>query len=55
MDHTGEALKNLKKKKMEKTMHEFKEGTLHSGHGPKVHDRKQAIAIAMSQARKEGK
>lgn len=40
--------------KMEKVMHEFKEGTLHSGsaHGPKVTSRAQAIAIAMSEARK---
>ncbi len=42
--------------KMEKTMHEFKVGTLHSGSkkGPMVKSRKQAIAIAMSQARKYG-
>jgi len=35
-------------------MHEFKEGTLHSGskRGPKVRNRKQAVAIALSQARK---
>lgn len=40
--------------KVEKTMHEFKHGELHSGSksGPKVTDRKQAIAIALSQARK---
>ena len=33
-------------------MHEFKTGTLHSGSkkGPKVTSRKQAIAIAMSEA-----
>jgi Family of unknown function (DUF6496) len=46
------------KAKMQKTMHEFKEGTLHSGSktGPKVKSRKQAIAIGMSQQRKaEGK
>lgn len=43
------------KAKVEKTMHEYKEGTLHSGSkkGPKVTNRKQAIAIALSQARKE--
>jgi hypothetical protein len=37
---------------MEKTMHEFKQGKLHSGskHGPKVKSRKQAIAIGMSEA-----
>jgi len=42
--------------KMEKTMHEFKRGSLHSGSkkGPKVTNRKQAIAIGMSQARKAG-
>lgn len=40
--------------KIEKTMHEFKEGNLHSGSkkGPKVTSRKQAIAISLSQARK---
>lgn len=40
--------------KMEKVMHEFKEGDLHSGskHGKKVTSRKQAIAIAMSEAGK---
>lgn len=40
--------------KMQKTMHEYKHGTLHSGSktGPKVKSRKQAIAIGMSQQRK---
>ena len=40
--------------KIEKTMHEYKEGTLHSTSkkGPKVTNRKQAIAIALSQQRK---
>ena len=40
--------------KVEKVMHEFKTGSLHSGSkkGPKVKNRKQAIAIAMSEARK---
>lgn len=38
-------------KKMQKVMHEFKTGTLHSGKGGKVvKSRKQAIAIAMSEA-----
>lgn len=38
-------------------MHEFKHGRLHSGskHGPKVKNRKQAVAIMLSEARKEGK
>ena len=33
-------------------MHEYKHGTLHSGSkkGPKVSSRKQAIAIALSEA-----
>lgn len=38
--------------KVKLTMHEYKHGTLHSGskHGPKVHSRAQAIAIALNQA-----
>jgi len=46
----------MAKSKVEKVMHEFKEGTLHSGHkkGPKVTSRKQAIAIALSEARRAG-
>jgi Family of unknown function (DUF6496) len=41
--------------KVEKTMHEMKKGTLKSGRsGKKVKSRKQAIAIGLSQARKEG-
>lgn len=42
---------------IKETMHEFKHGTLHSGSktGPKVTSRKQAIAIAMSQAGKSRK
>ena len=38
------------------TMHEFKEGTLHSGSktGPIVKSRKQAIAIALSEKKKSG-
>lgn len=40
-----------KKSKVQKVMHEFKTGTLHSGKGGKVvKSRKQAIAIAMSEA-----
>lgn len=48
------SIKKKKKGKIEKVMHEFKEGTLHSGSkkGPKVKNRKQAIAIAMSEAGK---
>lgn len=40
--------------KVKKVMHEFKAGELHSGSkkGPVVKNRKQAIAIALSEARK---
>jgi len=41
-------------KKVEKVMHEYKRGTLKSGSGKKVKSRKQAIAIGLSEARKEG-
>ena len=40
--------------KVEKTMHEMKKGTLKSGSGKKVTSKKQAIAIGLSEARKEG-
>ena len=41
--------------KVEKAMHEKKRGTLKSGgSGKKVTSRKQAIAIGLSEARKEG-
>ena len=40
--------------KVEKTMHEFKEGTLKSSSGDKVTSRKQAVAIGLSKARKKG-
>ena len=40
--------------KVEKTMHEMKEGKLKSGSGKKVTSQKQAIAIGLSEARKEG-
>lgn len=40
--------------KVEKVMHEKKRGQLKSGSGKKVTSRKQAIAIALSEARKEG-
>jgi len=40
--------------KIHKVMHEFKHGELHSGSkkGPMVTSRKQAVAIALSEARK---
>lgn len=40
------------KDKVEKVMHEYKHGTLKSGSGDKVKNRKQAIAIGLSEARK---
>jgi len=57
MDHMGEAIKRSMKKprpeKIEKVMHEYKHGELHSGSkaGPKVTNRRQAVAIALSEAR----
>jgi len=42
--------------KVKKAMHERKAGTLKSGRsGKKVKSRKQAIAIGLSEARREGK
>ena len=42
--------------KVSKVMREFKSGSLHSGSksGPVVTDRAQAVAIALSEARKAG-
>jgi hypothetical protein len=46
----------MKKTKVEKVMGEFKRGTLHSGKGgPVVKSKKQAVAIALSEARKSKK
>jgi hypothetical protein len=42
------------KGKVEKVMHEFKEGMLKSSSGQKVTDRKQAGAVALSEARQVG-
>ncbi|WP_373652859.1 DUF6496 domain-containing protein [Schlesneria sp. DSM 10557] len=45
----------LAQKKVEKAVHEMKTGKLRSGKsGKKVTSRKQAIAIGLSEARKEG-
>jgi hypothetical protein len=51
------AMKKKAAKKVAKVMREFKKGTLHAGRDPKgpkkapiVKNRKQAVAIALSQA-----
>ena len=64
-DPLTEAKRKFKRKKfgkrgrgkIEKTMHEFKARRLHSGskHGPLVTGRSQAVAIALSKARKAEK
>jgi uncharacterized protein DUF6496 len=43
--------------KVKTVMHEFKEGTLHSGSskGPLVKNPKQAVAIALSEQRNAGR
>ena len=41
-------------KKVRKVMREYKTGTLKSSSGAKVRKRKQAIAIALSEARQAG-
>jgi len=47
----------MNKAKIEKVMSEFKHGSLHSGskEGPEVTKRKQAVAIALSEARKNSR
>ena len=40
--------------KVEETMHEMKEPKLKTGSGKKVTSKKQAVAIGLSEARKEG-
>jgi len=49
--------RNRGQAKVKKVMDEFKQGALHSGSksGPKVTDRKQAVAIALSEARRARK
>ena len=49
--------KTKEAKKIKKVMHEYKEGELHSGFkkGPIVKNPKQAVAIAMSEAKKTKK
>lgn len=40
--------------KIHKVMEEYKEGTLQSSSGGKITSRKQAVAIALSEARQAG-
>jgi uncharacterized protein DUF6496 len=42
------------KRKIAKVMREHKQGALHSGSGKKVTSRKQAVAIALNEARESG-
>lgn len=42
------------KAKVKKVMHEYKEGSLKSGSGGRVKSRKQAVAIALNEARSSG-
>jgi hypothetical protein len=42
------------KKKVHKVMSEYKHGSLKSGSGGNVKSRKQAVAIALSEARSSG-
>jgi hypothetical protein len=46
--------KTAGKSKTHKVMKEFKEGKLKSGSGKKVTNRKQAVAIGLSEAREAG-
>jgi Family of unknown function (DUF6496) len=49
-----EIKKNNRKEKISAVMDEFKHGELISGSGKKVTNRKQAVAIALSEARDAG-
>lgn len=56
MDITDRKYKGgVYKSKIKRVLHEYKEGELHSGSktGPKVKSKSQAIAIAMSEARRK--
>jgi len=54
MAKKSSATSSKAKTKVHKVMHEHKEGTLKSGSGKKVTSRKQAVAIALSEARESG-
>ena len=55
--HKAKSPKKKKTDKISKVMHEFKEGDLHSGSkkGPKVTNKRQAVAIALAESRKSKK
>ena len=50
----GKSSSSKGKKKVDRVMQEHKHGTLESGSGKKVKSRRQAVAIALSEARKSG-
>jgi hypothetical protein len=52
--HSSSRTSSKGKRKIHKVMKEHKSGTLKSGSGKKVKSRKQAVAIALSEARKSG-
>ena len=53
MSSKRELAKKKAQRKVKKVMHEWKTGTLHSGKGgPVVKNQKQAVAIALSEARR---
>lgn len=52
--HSSSRTRSKGKRKIHKVMKEHKSGTLKSGSGKKVKSRKQAVAIALSEARKSG-
>ncbi len=54
MPKTASPSKSKGARKVHKVMEEHKQGKLKSGSGKKVTSRKQAVAIALSEARKSG-
>jgi hypothetical protein len=52
--HSTSRTSSKGKRKIHKVMKEHKQGTLKSGSGKKVKSRKQAVAIALSEARRSG-
>ena len=52
--HSSSRTGSKGKRKIHKVMKEHKQGKLKSGSGKKVKNRKQAVAIALSEARRSG-